>query len=430
MSKEDSLPDLLADDTSDDENTTIRMSQVDISPVIKSKPKLIPTGYSNSRGEQELFTGRTNSRGEPEVVYGFVDPRVASRTPTNPYEDTPSYESPFAKGASIDGSYHQRSGSYAHSMEQERKNLISSRAFSTSYPPMYAPAAAPYSSAPNAPFQYVGGPNAPFQNVGGPNAPFQNVGGPESDELPFTYAECMDAAFEKLKNQAKGNYETTNGSKNVSVQIGNIQKKGHNLMIAENVSADLDHSTAMNVIADKLEQVLENNGVVQAYVKFDLDMGMHTGLGSRIEVASTACQAELQKLAVFLEMTEEKKDHDKEMADEKKQARTAEWVKEAAEERLSQEDIKNKSTVEFDKYFKEILTEKHVWVDFELKLKVDHSNRLIESTNYKMAKLRKDLTVFQIMVQLLDAYVYVIQSQFNPRRSNFKIFNFFYPKYL
>ena len=181
-------------------------------------------------------------------------------------------------------------------------------------------------------------------------------------------------------------------------------------MIAENVSADLDHSTAMNVIADKLEQVLENNGVVQAFVKFDLDMGMHTGLGSRIEAASTACQAELQKLAVFLEMTEEKKDHVKEMADEKKQARTAEWVKEAAEERLSQEDIKNKSTVEFDKYFKEILTEKHVWVDFELKLKVDHSNRLIESTNYKMAKLRKDLTVFQIMVQLLDAYVYVIQA--------------------
>ena len=76
MSKEDSLPDLLADDTSDDENTTIRMSQVDISPVMMSKPKLIPTGYSNSRGE-------------PEVVYGFVDPRVASKTRTNPYEDTP-----------------------------------------------------------------------------------------------------------------------------------------------------------------------------------------------------------------------------------------------------------------------------------------------------------------------------------------------------
>lgn len=387
MSEEESMPGLLADDTSDDEHT-IRMSQVDISPVLKRKAVLIPTGKSNSRGEQELLTGRTNSRGDAEMVYGFVDPRTALRSPTNPYVENPSYESPLTKGASIDGSYHQHNSSFSQSMEQERKSLSSARAFS-SHP--QSQASASYSS---------------FQQA----QVRTNVGGPLGvSDVPFTYGECMDYAFEKLKIQAQGSYET-NHSKNVSVQVGNIQKKGHNLMIAENVSADMDSSTAMNIIADKLEQVLDNNGVIQSYVKFDIDMGMQYGLGSRIEFESNSCQTELQMLAAFQEKTEDKKDHDKEVADEEKQARTAEWVKKAAEERLNDEDCRNMSTTEFNAYFKDKLSELHGFVDYGLEIQVEHCDRVIERTLHKMAKVRKNLTVCQIMSQLLDAYVYVIQA--------------------
>ena len=71
------------------------------------------------------------------------------------------------------------------------------------------------------------------------------------------------------------------------------------------MSADMDSSAAMNIIADKLEQVLDNNGVIQSYVKFDIDMGMQYGLGSRIEFESNSCQTELQMLAAFQEKTED-----------------------------------------------------------------------------------------------------------------------------
>lgn len=227
--------------------------------------------------------------------------------------------------------------------------------------------------------------------------------------IPFTWQDYMSQAKILLRNTSNGFYEANRG-RDIKIEVANVKSKAEHLLIASNVNSSMDSNTAMNVITEKIDQFLNANPELKSFTIFDIDLSMQSGLGYSIECDKRVQQDELNKLANLRDSTRDKMESDRNDAEAQKEARTAECIKEWAEERLINPEVKAMTSREYDANFKDDLVDRHAKVDYVLQLKRAYSERVMESITHKVAKIRKTLTILQYMSQLLDAYGFVLQA--------------------
>ena len=229
------------------------------------------------------------------------------------------------------------------------------------------------------------------------------------DGIPFTHAEYQVQSLEHLRNMANGLWEANRG-RDIRVEVNNIKSKAQHLLIASNVSSDMDSATAMNVVIEKVDQFLNANPELKSYTIFDIDLSMQSGLGYSIECEKRVKQQELNKLANLRDTTRDKMESDRENAEVQKEEATTASIKECADDRLTLPNVIAMSVKEFEDYFINDQADKHAKVDYYLKKKLANSDRVLEGIQYKVNKIRKALTILQYMNQLLDAYGFVLQA--------------------